>query len=197
MSQPDDPIALFEEWFRAAGTVGLPEPSAAALATSEADGRPSVRMVLVRGADRDGFVFYTNLESRKGRELAKGPAPASLCFYWPPLARQVRIEGMASPVTGAVADAYWATRPRASQIAAWASPQSKPLPGGRAELERRYGEMERRFEGAPVPRPPFWSGYQLVPDRIEFWEGRENRLHDRALYRREGAGSWTLETLAP
>ena len=196
MSRPDDPIALFEEWLRAAGTVGLPEPSAAALATSGADGRPSVRMVLVRGADRDGFVFYTNLESRKGRELAPAPMPASLCFYWPPLARQVRIEGMASPVTDAEADAYWNTRPRPSQIAGWASPQSRPLTGGRAELDRRFTEMERRFEGAPVPRPPFWSGFRLAPDRIEFWEGRENRLHDRLLYRRE-AGAWTIETLAP
>ena len=197
MSRPDDPIALFEEWLRAAGTVGLPEPSAAALATSGAGGHPSVRMVLVRGADRDGFVFYTNLESRKGRELAPGPMPASLCFYWPPLARQVRIEGMASPVTDAEADAYWNTRPRPSQIAGWASPQSRPLAGGRAELDRRFAEMERRFEGSPVPRPPFWSGFRLTPDRIEFWEGRENRLHDRVLYRREAAGSWTLETLAP
>jgi pyridoxamine 5'-phosphate oxidase len=188
---------LFEEWLRAAGSVGLPEPSAAALATCGADGRPSVRMVLVRGADRDGFVFYTNLESRKGRELSGArPVPASLCFYWPPLARQVRIEGMASPVTDAEADTYWTTRARASQIAAWASPQSRPLPEGRAELDRRFAEMERRFEGSPVPRPSFWSGFRLAPDRIEFWEGRENRLHDRLLYRRQ-AGAWTIETLAP
>jgi pyridoxamine 5'-phosphate oxidase len=199
VSGPDDPILLFQEWFEAAGRVGLPEPSAAALATTGADGRPSVRMVLVRGADREGFAFYTNLESRKGRDLggASGNAiPVSLCFYWPPLARQVRIEGMASPVADPMADAYWATRPRSSQVAAWASPQSRPLPGGRADLERRFEEMDRKFAGAPVPRPPFWSGYRVVPDRIEFWEGRENRLHDRVLYRREG-GAWTRETLAP
>lgn len=199
MSEPADPISLFDEWFEAASRLGLPEPSAAALATPGADGRPSVRMVLVRGADRAGFVFYTNLESQKGRELGGAggaPTPVSLCFYWPPVARQVRIDGMASPVSGAEADAYWATRPRPSQVAAWASPQSRPLAGGRADLERRYAEMDRRFEGIPVPRPPFWSGYRVVPDRIEFWQGRENRLHDRLLYRREG-GAWTLETLAP
>jgi len=154
-------------------------------------------MVLVRGADRDGFVFYTNLESRKGRDLGRtAPVPASLCFYWPPLARQIRIDGTASPVTGGEADAYWATRPRASQIAAWASPQSQILPGGRTELDRRFDEMERRFAEGPVPRPPFWSGFRLVPDRIEFWEGRENRLHDRLLYVRED-GAWTAKTLAP
>ena len=197
MSKPPDPISLFEEWFEAASRVVLPEPSAAALATTGPDGRPSVRMVLVRAMDRKGFVFYTNLESRKGLELGEaGPAPVSLCFYWPPLARQIRIEGVASPVTGPEADAYWATRPRSSQVAAWASPQSRPLPGGRAELDRRFAEMDRKFAGAPVPRPPFWSGYRVVPDRIEFWVGRENRLHDRLLFRREG-GAWTLETLAP
>jgi pyridoxamine 5'-phosphate oxidase len=199
VSAPADPISLFEAWFEAAGQVGLPEPSAAALATTGADGRPSVRMVLVRGVTRDGFVFYTNVESRKGVELrgAEGrPAPVALCFYWPPLARQVRIEGHASPVTGAEADAYWATRPRPSQIAGWASPQSRPLPGGRADLDRKFGEVAVRFGDGPVPRPPFWSGFRVTPDRIEFWEGRENRLHDRLLYRREG-GAWTLETLAP
>ena len=195
MSATADPISLFDEWFRAASQVGLPEPSAAALATSGPDGRPSVRMVLVRGADSTGFVFYTNLESRKGLELGPG-APVSLCFYWPPLARQVRVEGTVAPVSGAEADAYWATRPRASQVAAWASPQSRPLPGGRAELDRRFAEMEQRFDGAPVPRPPYWSGFRVTPERVEFWEGRENRLHDRLLFRREG-GSWTLETLAP
>lgn len=195
MSTPPDPISLFDEWFQAASQVGLPEPAAAALATTGPDGRPSVRMVLVRGTDSRGFVFYTNLESRKGLELGGG-APVSLCFYWPPLARQVRIEGTVSPVTEAEADAYWATRPRPSQVAAWASPQSRPLPGGRAELLRRFAEMERTFDGAPVPRPAHWSGFRVTPERIEFWEGRENRLHDRLLFRREGE-RWTLETLAP
>ncbi|HET9252422.1 MAG TPA: pyridoxamine 5'-phosphate oxidase [Candidatus Eisenbacteria bacterium] len=205
MSASPDPISLFEEWFQAASQVVLPEPSAAALATTGPDGRPSVRMVLVRGADHRGFVFYTNLESRKGLDLGAarsnpggegGGVPVSLCFYWPPLARQVRIEGTASPVTAAEADAYWATRPRPSQVAAWASPQSRPLPGGRAELDRRFDEMDRKFAGGPVPRPPFWSGFRVTPEQIEFWEGRENRLHDRLLFRREG-GSWKRDTLAP
>jgi len=186
---------LFDEWFQAASQVGLPEPAAAALGTTGAGGRPSVRMVLVRGADARGFVFYTNLGSRKGLELG-ATAPVSLCFYWPPLARQVRIEGRAVPVASEEADAYWATRPRPSQISAWASPQSRPIPGGRAELERRFEEMDRKFAGGPVPRPPFWSGFRVIPERIEFWEGRENRLHDRLLFRREG-GTWTIETLGP
>ena len=195
MSAPPDPISLFDEWFQAASQVGLPEPAAAALATTGPDDRPSVRMVLVRGVDTRGFVFYTNLESRKGLELGT-TAPVSLCFYWPPLARQVRVEGSAVPVAAEEADAYWATRPRPSQVSAWASPQSRPIPGGRAELERRFEEMDRKFAGGPVPRPPFWSGFRVIPERIEFWEGRENRLHDRLLFRREG-GTWTIETLGP
>jgi len=194
-----DPIALFRAWYESARHVGLPEPAAAALATVGPDGRPSVRVVLVRNFDENGFVFYTNLQSRKGRDLgggAKQNVPVSLNFYWPPLTRQIRIDGLASPITDAEADAYWVTRPRGSQVAAWASPQSEPLAGGRSDLEARYAAMERKFEGEDVPRPPFWSGFRVVPECLEFWEGRENRLHVRTLYRREGPG-WVAETLGP
>jgi len=198
--QPN-PMPLFREWFEAAQEVGLPEPSAAALATVGERGAPSVRMVLVRGVDERGFVFYTNLQSRKGVELGAGRPqdrnPAALCFYWPPLARQVRIEGDAAPVTDAEADAYWASRPRAHQIAAWASPQSQSLQGGKEELSRRFAEMDRRLPQENVPRPPYWSGYRIVPRTIEFWEGKPGRLHDRVLYKRSESGLWTTAVLAP
>ncbi|MGH7680929.1 MAG: pyridoxamine 5'-phosphate oxidase [Candidatus Eiseniibacteriota bacterium] len=199
MTSTLDPLALFREWFEAAAKTDLPEPSAVALATVGADGRPSARMVLARGVDAHGIVFYTNAESRKGRELGGahgGGAPVSLCFYWPPLARQVRIEGIASPVSGAEADRYWASRPRAHQVAAWASPQSRPLPGGRDELARHFEEMDRKLPQTNVPRPPHWTGFRVVPAAIEFWQGRDNRLHDRTLYTRHGDG-WKAVTLGP
>lgn len=192
-------MALLREWFDEAARSDLPEPSAVALATVGTDGRPSTRMVLARGLDSRGIVFYTNLESRKGRELGGRTSvgvPVSLCFYWPPLTRQVRIEGVASPVPDEEADAYWATRPRAHQIAAWASPQSQVLPGGQEELKRRYAEMDRKQPQERVPRPPFWSGFRVVPDQLEFWAGRQNRLHERTLYKRNGS-TWTAFTLAP
>jgi len=199
VSPHPDPIALFQEWFQAAHTVGLPEPSAAALATVGSDGQPSVRMVLARGVDERGIVFYTNYQSRKGQDLGGGRlngVKTSLCFYWPPLTRQVRIEGTADPISEAEADAYWATRPRPHQVAAWASPQSQVLPGGRADLERRFAEMDQRLPKERVPRPPYWSGFRITPSQIEFWEGKANRLHERTLYRREGP-SWSAVTLAP
>lgn len=198
MSDSTDPIALFQDWFESAHHVGLPEPSAAALATVSADGQPSVRMVLLRGHDERGFVFFTNLNSRKGRELLQPgrTALASLCFYWPPLARQVRVEGRAERVDDAEADAYWATRPRGHQVAAYASPQSEPLPGGRRELEARFADFDRKLPPKNVARPDYWSGFRVIPDTVEFWEGRENRLHRRVLYMRTDVG-WTETTLAP
>jgi len=193
-----DPIAQFQDWLEAAHHVGLPEPSAAALATVGAGGQPSVRMVLLRGVDPRGFVFFTNLTSRKGRELIQGdsPALASLCFYWPPLARQVRVEGKAVRVEDSEADDYWATRPRGHQVAAYASPQSHPLPGGRKELEERFREWDQKLPRTKLPRPEYWSGFRIVPETIEFWEGQENRLHIRVVYTRSGGG-WNETTLAP
>ncbi|HEU4724687.1 MAG TPA: pyridoxamine 5'-phosphate oxidase [Candidatus Eisenbacteria bacterium] len=198
MIPPADPMTLFHEWFEAAHHIGLPEPSAAALATVDPDGRPSIRTVLVRAIDERGFAFYTNFESRKGRELLARPggAPSCLNFYWAPVARQVRIEGLAAPVDAAEADAYWASRPRGHQVAAYASPQSQVVAGGRKELEARFAEWDKKLPRTNVPRPPYWSGFRLVPDSIEFWQGRENRLHERILYRR-GAGAWASAILAP
>jgi len=198
VSATRDPISLFQDWLEAANHVGLPEPSAAALATVAPDGRPSVRMVLLRGIDERGFVFFTNLTSRKGRELLRsgGKSFASLCFYWPPLSRQVRVEGRAEQALDAEADAYWATRPRGHQVAAYASPQSQPLPGGDAELASLYAAWDRKLPPKNVPRPENWSGFRVTPDTIEFWEGRENRLHRRVLYTRTESG-WNETTLAP
>jgi len=198
MIPPADPMVLFREWFEEAHHVGLPEPSAAALATVDGRGRPSIRIVLVRGIDEQGFAFFTNFNSRKGRELMahSGGAPACLNFYWPPVARQVRIEGIASPVTPAEADEYWASRPRGHQVAAYASPQSVEMKGGRKELETRFAEWDRKLPRSNVPRPDYWSGFRLVPESIEFWQGRENRLHERILYRLE-KGQWTQAVLAP
>ena len=192
-----DPIERFRRLLQEAIATDrerLPEPTAFALASVGDDGRPSVRIVLLKGVDDGGFVFYTNLESRKGRELRAHPA-AAMTFHWQPLEVQVRIEGDVALVPPEVADAYFATRARGSQIGAWASLQSQPL-SGPGDLARRVEEMERRFEGVPVPRPPHWSGFVLTPQRMEFWKNRTSRLHDRHLYRRAG-DRWTIETLYP
>lgn len=198
MSHPD-PFDLFREWLDMAQRTDLPEPSAAALATVGADGKPSARMMLIRGFDRRGFVFYTNLKSRKAADLlapAGGAAPAALCIYWSTLNLQVRIEGRVEAVSPEEADTYWETRPRGHQVAAYASRQSRPLDGGRAELEASYREWDRKLPAEAVPRPENWSGYRLIPGAIEFWEGRGNRLHHRVLYERDGAG-WKVTILSP
>ena len=164
------------------------------LATADAKGHPSARLVLLRGADARGFVFFTNYDSRKGRELTENPH-AALCFYWASLDEQIRIEGQVSRVTSDESDKYFAGRPRGSQLGAWASDQSQVLTS-RETLEEKYREVERRFEGQSVQRPPFWGGFRLVPSRIEFWYGRPDRLHDRVLYVRE-SGGWRIERLHP
>ncbi|OIQ94477.1 pyridoxine/pyridoxamine 5'-phosphate oxidase [mine drainage metagenome] len=189
-----DPLALFHQWMAEAEKSEVNDPNAMALATADGEGRPAVRMVLLKEADARGFVFYTNLESRKGEDLAAN-ARAALCLHWKSLRRQVRIEGRVQPVTPEEADAYFASRARGSQIGAWASRQSRPLQG-RFELERRIGEFAAKFGLGKVPRPPHWSGFRVVPDRIEFWADRPFRLHDRTLFIATPEG-WRTEQLFP
>jgi len=189
-----DPLKQFHHWLRQALTAEITEPYAMTLATVDANGQPSARIVLLRHADERGFSFFTNYQSRKGRELAHQPR-AALVFYWPELERQVRIEGVVEPVTAAESDAYFAARPRGSQLSAVASAQSEVIPN-RAVLEERVAELDRRYANQPVPRPAHWGGYRLVPQMMEFWQGRENRLHDRLRFRRTEQG-WIRERLAP
>ncbi|MDZ7810385.1 MAG: pyridoxamine 5'-phosphate oxidase [Arhodomonas sp.] len=192
---PEEALARFHEWFdRARAHEAVGEPTAMTLATADAEGRPSARTVLLKQADTAGFVFYTNGLSRKGRQLAENPR-AALVFFWQPLYAQVLVEGRVETLADAEADAYFASRPRLSQIGAWASEQSRPL-ASRAELEARVAEYEARYPDGEVPRPPHWGGYRVVPERIEFWSGREGRLHDRDCYWLE-AGQWHHSLLNP
>lgn len=190
----EDPFALFAEWLEEAKAKEPNDANAMALATADADGAPDVRMVLLKGADPEGFVFYTNLDSAKGRQLAANPQ-AALLFHWKSLGRQVRVRGPVSPVTDAEADAYFATRARPAQLGAWASDQSRPLPD-RLALEKRVAEAGLRFGLGKISRPPHWSGFRIKPLAIEFWRNRAFRLHERLVFERAGAG-WTTKRLFP
>jgi len=190
-----DPIEQFRRWFEEAVAAGIREPNAMTLATATPDGRPSARMVLLKGFDSRGFMFYSNYESRKGRQLVENPW-AALILFWVDLERQIRIEGRTERATIAESDAYFATRPLESQLGAWASAQSQVLPD-RATLERRVEELRREYDGQEVPRPPFWGGFRVVPDSIEFWQGRPSRLHDRLRYHRQDQTIWSVERLSP
>ena len=189
-----NPFALFDEWLSEARASEPNDPEAMALATADHRGQASVRMVLLKGHGSDGFVFYTNRESRKGSDLAANPR-AALLFHWKSLRRQIRVEGAVSPVTDAEADAYFATRARGSRLGAWASDQSRLL-DSRATFEARFADAAARFDGGDVPRPPYWSGYRVAPERIEFWNDRAHRLHERRLFLPGGEG-WTESLLYP
>lgn len=190
-----DPIALFAEWFDAAARGGIDKPHAMTLATVGAGAQPAARVVLLSSFDERGFVFHTNYESAKGRELSANSRVA-LVFWWDPLGRQVRVEGRAEKTSPAESDAYFARRPRGSQLGAWASDQSRIIES-RAALEHRMHTLEREYEGKPVPRPPHWGGYRVTPTALEFWENRENRLHERVRFERRPEGGWRRVLLAP
>ena len=190
-----DPLRQFSRWFEEAYAAGIPTPEAVTLATASAGGRPSARMVLLKGFDRRGLVFYTSARSRKGRELAENPR-AALLFHWHPLGRQVRIEGEVTRAPDAEADAYFRTRPREAQLSAAASPQSEVV-AARDELEARVEELRRRYDDGEVPRPSAWGGFVLAPVEWEFWQHRANRLHDRFRYARDRSDGWLVDRLAP
>jgi pyridoxamine 5'-phosphate oxidase len=188
------PIAQFRSWFDDAIAGGVPEPNAMTLATATPDGRPSARIVLLKGLDEAGFVFYTNYESRKGEQLAANPW-AALIFFWPELERQVRIEGSVAKIPPAESDAYFGSRPAGSRLGAWASAQSRVIPN-REVLEQRMQELEAAYDAQDIPRPPYWGGFRVQPNSVEFWQGRPSRLHDRLRYRLD-EGTWIVERLSP
>jgi pyridoxamine 5'-phosphate oxidase len=190
-----DPFRQFEKWFQEAEAAKIPEPNAMVCALAATDARPSSRVVLLKGLDGRGFVFYTNYDSRKGRELAANPR-ASLLFPWVAMERQVTIEGTVTRISREESAAYFHSRPLASQLGAWASPQSTILPS-RAALEDAYKAVEKKYAGQEIPVPPHWGGYRVSPESVEFWQGRRSRLHDRLRYRREKSGDWIIERLAP
>ena len=190
-----DPFALFRRWFDQAVAADLPDPNAFTLATCTPEGWPSARAVLLKGLDDRGFTFFTNYDSRKGRELAANPR-AALVFLWQQLERQVRVEGTVETVTAAESDEYFAVRPLGSRLGAWASPQSAVIPD-RAFLEQQHAELMARYPGGVVPRPPHWGGYRVIPRALEFWQGRPSRLHDRISFTRDESGVWLRDRLAP
>jgi pyridoxamine 5'-phosphate oxidase len=190
-----DPFARFQEWMEEAEANEPSEPNAMTVATATRDGVPSARAILLKGVDRRGFVFYTNLHSRKAGELAAN-SHVALLFHWKSLGRQVRIEGTVEPVTDAEADAYFTSRPRISRLGAWASDQSRPLQD-RVTLERRLAEFDRLYPGEDIPRPPHWSGFRVIPRHFEFWQNMDFRLHDRTVFARDGDGGWTIGKLYP
>ena len=191
---PRDPFRLFHHWFRQAVESSSLDPNAMTLSTVGTSGKPSSRMVLLKGLDQKGFVFFTNYLSRKGKDL-KGRPFASLLFFWPELGRQVRVEGRVQRIRAAESEEYFHSRPRGSQFSAWASHQSRVIPN-REVLEKQMRELEKQYQGNEIPRPPHWGGYRVLPGVIEFWSGRRNRLHDRLNYKKTGSG-WTRQRLAP
>lgn len=194
LSDQSKPFEQFELWLAEAIEKNLNDPNAMVLSTCAKDGRPSSRVVLLKGFDKSGFIFYTNYDSRKGKELAENPR-AALLFYWAETGKQIRIEGTVKKVAAEMSDQYFASRPRASQLGAVASPQSSPI-DGREELEEKYADLEKEFDGKEITRPENWGGYIVEPEVIEFWQGRESRLHDRLRYTRTASG-WQVERLAP
>ena len=190
-----DPIKQFSNWFTAAIEAQIRDVNAMSLATAPADGRPSVRIVLLKGFDQDGFVFFTNYDSEKGRQLEANPY-AALAFYWIELDRQIRISGKAEKTSRQESESYFHSRPLGSQLGAWTSRQSETI-DGRKVLDARMAEMTERFAGKPIPLPPHWGGYRVRPETVEFWQGRSNRLHDRFRYTRQATGSWSIDRLSP
>jgi pyridoxamine 5'-phosphate oxidase len=190
----EDPIEQFQQWFREAQEAKVHEVNAMNLSTASADGRPSSRIVLLKEITEKGFAFYTNYESSKGRQIAENPF-AAITFFWPELERQVRLEGRVEKISAELSDEYFSSRPRASQLGAWASPQSREIPD-RKILEEREKSYKEKFGQGPIPRPPHWGGYELIPDHVEFWQGRPSRLHDRLVYEKDVSG-WVRKRLAP